>query len=144
MAQQTRLERMARWKRAYDLRQSGLKWREVGAILNVGSDRASWLAHLYEYYRERRQVKDCPMNELTCRIINGLAKKDFNGEFTPKDIAQLTKRDLLDIPNLGKKSIKEIEDWLSRHGYSLRSEPPKFTSRDRNWIDTYEEYHSND
>ncbi len=37
------------------------------------------------------------------------------------DLIQLTERELLKLPNLGKKSLTEVKDSLSTHGFSLGS-----------------------
>lgn len=44
----------------------------------------------------------------------------LNGIGTVEDLAKHTKKDLLKIRGLGKKSIIEVEDLLEKFGYKMR------------------------
>ena len=51
--------------------------------------------------------------ELSVRIINCCGAMDI---YTLAELAQLTAEDVLKFRNCGKKSVKEIEDFLAKHG----------------------------
>jgi hypothetical protein len=38
---------------------------------------------------------------------------------TPEDVAAFSKGDLLRVANCGKKTVKDIEQWLASHGLEL-------------------------
>lgn len=40
-----------------------------------------------------------------------------------KVAAMLTTRDLMHIPNLGKKSREEVKAWVEEHGYTINAIP---------------------
>ena len=46
-----------------------------------------------------------------------------------RDLIQRSKQELLDLPNLGKKSLAEIKDALARHGPALGDSKPRNRSR---------------
>lgn len=52
--------------------------------------------------------------ELSVRSTNALK---YEGIKTVKDLIQMNKKDLLQVPHLGRKSLVEIQDVL--HGYGL-------------------------
>ena len=62
------------------------------------------------------KIKDC---ELSVRPLNCLLREDIR---TVGDLMKRNKPFLRRIPELGKKSLKEIEDMLDRIG-DLRLEP---------------------
>jgi len=135
------LERMERAKKAHDLHASGLTWREVGVELGVGKQRASHLAHLYNYWMKRGNRPESPMHELSGHPLGALSYFFGYKDFTPEQVSKLSKSYLLSLYGLGKTSLKEIEEWLNRHGFKLVDDHPR---RHKNWIDAYEEYHVQD
>lgn len=57
------------------------------------------------------------MSPITIRCKQILFMADI---FTPGDLCARTEEELLKLPNLGRKSINEIKDFLSGHGLSFR------------------------
>jgi DNA-directed RNA polymerase alpha subunit len=41
------------------------------------------------------------------------------GVETPEDAAQFTRQEWLQKPNFGRKSLRELEEWLAGHGMTL-------------------------
>jgi len=56
--------------------------------------------------------------KLTTRVLNGLISKKIE---TLSDLLKITREDLEEIRNLGKKSIEEIDEALKKAGYSLKT-----------------------
>lgn len=61
--------------------------------------------------------KDIKLLELTLRANNCLRCSNIN---TIGDLIKWSKFDLLEVPNLGRKSCAEISDMLERKGLKLR------------------------
>ena len=133
------LKRMERAKKAHDLHASGLTWREVGIELGVGKDRASHLAHLYDYWMKHGNRADSPMNELSGHPFGALHHFFRYKDFTPEQVSKFSRKYLLSLYGLGKVSLAEIEEWLAGHGYKLKQDGP---SPFKGWIEAYEEYHA--
>jgi len=57
--------------------------------------------------------------ELTVRAVNCLATEKI---FSVEDLTKRTESELLKLPNLGKKAIREIKDVLAERGLSLSKE----------------------
>ena len=81
------------------------------------------------------------MEELSGHPFNSLHYHFGYKEFTPEQVSKFSKSYLLNLYGLGKVSLKEIEEWLNRHGFKLIDDLPR---RHKNWIDAYEEYHAQD
>ncbi len=62
---------------------------------------------------------DAPIDELelTVRSANALKSENI---FTIRDLVNLTEKDLMNLPNLGKRSLVEVKEALTTHGYQLR------------------------
>lgn len=54
--------------------------------------------------------------ELTVRSANALKSENI---FTVADLVRLTEEELMNLPNLGKKSLVEVKEALISHGYQL-------------------------
>jgi DNA-directed RNA polymerase alpha subunit len=65
---------------------------------------------------------DSPINdlELTVRTKNCLLAENINYLF---ELVNRTELELLKAPQLGKKSLTEIKDFLTQHGLSLGQDP---------------------
>jgi len=57
--------------------------------------------------------------DLSVRVTNALW---FSDARFVKDILNLSREELLDNRNFGKKSLKELTDWLEENGFSLRQD----------------------
>ena len=64
-----------------------------------------------------------PWDELSVRIRNALS--NVGCEPTPQGVAAYSMEQLLQVPGLGKKSIAELQEWLSRHSMKPEEEKPE-------------------
>lgn len=72
-----------------------------------------------EEVQEKQQETDIPIDQM------GLSVRSFNAlkkihKYTIGDVAQMSKEELEQTKNLGKKSLDEIEEKLKEYGLSLR------------------------
>mgnify|MGYP006401527537 CR=1 FL=1 len=70
-----------------------------------------------EISRKRLLAKSIDEMELTTRSMNCLK---FDGIFTVAELIKWTEVELLKLPNLGKKSLREIKEALHEWGLKLR------------------------
>jgi DNA-directed RNA polymerase alpha subunit len=106
---------------AWELRQTGLTLRAVGEHLGVKAERASQLIEKHERilrWRERHPdgVPDGP--RLSVRAANALRYAGLD-EDHPEEVAKWTAKELLNIPNMGRVSLRDIAVWLDAKGLSL-------------------------
>ncbi len=84
-------------------------WDEVEGISQEGLEKVEEIEGLV---KEKVSIDDLP---LPTRTINALKKADINHL---QDLADKSEEDLLDIKNVGQKSIEEITDLLEKEGLS--------------------------
>jgi len=112
-----------RWGQAYRLRQEGKTFKAIGEILGVSASRASQLALRGDQETKRKAYYDyrtlffseSPDSirtlDLSIRVLNCLRPENIQ---TIKELSAITDNELLRIPNLGKKSLREIKDVLAK------------------------------
>jgi len=83
----------------------------IGGEQNIGEK----LAHAMP---EQNDAKETAMSELklSTRVINALTMR---GLTTLSDILAVAKEDFLEMKNLGKKSVEELEEALAKRGLRL-------------------------
>jgi DNA-directed RNA polymerase alpha subunit len=92
-------------------RRAGLSFSKVAKAHNITRSRAQ------QIYQEALQPKKPPTaaDELTARIRNALVADGC--EVTPEAVRQrYTDVDIKRLPNLGALSLKQLNDWLIKHG----------------------------
>ncbi len=67
----------------------------------------------------RNYTRDVAEYDFSVRLFNCFRQ---SGIETIEQVAEKTEKHLLEIRNLGKKSIREVKGILSKHGYSLKEE----------------------
>lgn len=116
-----------RCEMAERLRNEGLTFRQIGIALNVSLERARQLVLGARRLREQeRKCKSIPWFSLSTRTRNrimyelscGAHSGRLDGFPSPQQVRELVDSGIIprQLPNFGKHSFKEIEEWLSRHG----------------------------
>lgn len=99
-----------RRERALELRKQGKTFREVGEIMGVSAGVARICVIAAERNAKRRDaVKRLWWSGLSRRTAIGLIS--HAGCHCREDVEKLTERELLRVPNLGKRSIAELRLW---------------------------------
>lgn len=111
-----------RQKLAYDLRQSGMIWKDVGKRLGrVTASRAITLARIYEHkIKITAQASTEWEKNLAVRlgridVINRL--RNLGLLKNPRNIARISPQKLLEIKNINRKSLLIIASVLQDFGY---------------------------
>ena len=81
-------------------------------------------------YRIRYKTK--PSKTLTGRTHITLLEE---GIYSIKDLLQKSEQDLLKVPNIGKKEIKEIKDALAQHGFALKPSTEVLDQKVEDYLD---------
>jgi hypothetical protein len=108
-----------RAREAFALRRQGEQLQSIARTLGVSVGRAHQLITIGQEI-ERRQASCDPWDELSARTRNALLADGC--EPTPDGVRKQYRTicgmqyALGRVPNLGKKSIVEINDWLTKHG----------------------------
>ena len=108
-----------RAREALALRRQGEQFQSIARTLGVSAERARQLVTIGQEI-ERRQASRDPWDELSARTRNALLADGC--EPTPEGVRKQYRTicgmqyALGRVPNLGKKSIVEINDWLTQHG----------------------------
>jgi hypothetical protein len=112
---------IARAQQALTMRRRGHTLDEIGDRFGVTRQRALKLVHLGECIEWEHASGD-PWYELSPRIRNALINDECKP--TPNGVRKrYTFRDLKRIPNIGIKSIAELQAWLMRHGKKPIEDP---------------------
>ena len=96
--------------------------RKVGLSSTQVSVICQQAARLEEQMQPQELSDELPVRAYNCLRNMGLAPE----EITPERVAELSPRDLLRLPNFGRVSLKEVRDWLERHGHWW---PPGYSQR---------------
>jgi hypothetical protein len=105
---------IARAQYALTMRRRGSILDDIAEKFGVTRQRALQLVNLGECIEFERASSD-PWYELSARIRNALIEDECKP--TPNGVRKrYTLRELQRIPNLGIKSIAELQAWLIRHG----------------------------
>jgi hypothetical protein len=115
-----------RLDRALALRNAGKTFREIGAEFGVTVERARQMV-LQAGLRRGNWAYN-----LTARARNVLGNY-LDVDVTKMDeleaakavAAALSPRDLLRVPNAGRKTLQEISAWLASHGLAPKESPPR-------------------
>lgn len=107
-----------KYQKAYDLRQSGLTYREIGEQIGVGVERARQICKSYE---RRKRVCDSNMHspwsidslELPRSVRNVLVAEQI---LEISDLEKYGPQDLLKIPNFGPKMLDTLRGALKSKG----------------------------
>jgi hypothetical protein len=108
-------------EQALAMRQTGLTFRQIGEELGVGVERARQLVQK----AERLARQPSWHNALPARVQNFLRNNDLATlpELeAARAVAQITRRELSSIPNLGAGARSALITWLSKHGLRLQTE----------------------
>jgi hypothetical protein len=91
--------------------------RRVGLSNQRVKDICDQAARLEQRMQQPRE----PWEELSTRAINCLRHYERDilkcEDITPEFVATLSPQELLCIPNFGPVSLREVGDWLERHGH---------------------------
>lgn len=108
------------------LRKEGKTFRQIGTALNVSLERARQLVLCAKRMREHEGLhKEIPWFRLSTRTRNRIMYElSFHGylacdEFpSPKLVRELINNKTIhkNLPNFGKLSLQELEQWLRQHG----------------------------
>jgi hypothetical protein len=102
---------------ALALRRSGSTYAEIGAALGLSQARAHQIVRKAERLAlAPRWYDSLPMRAQTFLHNAGLA--ELPEPEAAAAIAQLTRRELLAAPNLGRGACDALVAWLARHGLS--------------------------
>lgn len=107
----------ATWRHelAISLREKGLRFKDIGEIFGVSTTRASQIfrqAEMRKKYKKLQEENPSKYPDLSTRASNAL--KNYGGVTTREEIIALVEAgiDLKSIPNLGKRTEKEILDYV--------------------------------
>jgi hypothetical protein len=105
---------------ALALRQSGATYAEIGAAIGLSLERARRIVRKAERLANDPHWHDnLPARAQTFLHNTGLS--ELPETQAAAELAQLTRRELLSAPNIGKSAAAAIAAWLARHGLTLRS-----------------------
>lgn len=105
-------------QRILALRQDGLTFREIGDALGITMERSRRLvlkAARPLHWSDRLPAR--ARNFLHVRYLDNLPELE-----AAQTIADMTHRDLLAVPNMGRGACSAVIAWLARHGLKLRPE----------------------
>ena|SRR5437899_467019 len=128
------IEQHVRALRALNMRRRGMKLDEIAIEFGVSRERARQLSVIGAEL-ERRMTTFDPWDELNARARNALTANgceptlDGVREFYLRETAHWRSsasqycpslfKFLMRLPNIGKKTAKEIDEWLIRHGKEI-------------------------
>jgi hypothetical protein len=93
-------------------RNSGMTFRQIGRAHGLTTRQVE---NIYAKTLERRRLDGTPAGELSARLRNAIRKDGC--AVTPSDVvAHFTLIDLARMPNVGARCIRELQEWLARHG----------------------------
>jgi hypothetical protein len=106
---------------ALALRHAGATYAEIGQQLGgLSVERARQIVRKAERLTNSpRWFDPLPMRAQTFLRNAGLS--ELPETQAAAELAQLTRRELLSAPNIGKSAAAAIAAWLARHGLTLRS-----------------------
>jgi intein-encoded DNA endonuclease-like protein len=117
-------ERIKLHKRIFDLRNSGYNYSKISKKLNVSYDYARNIYFKMAVKPENTDVISKFQKSLSQRAQNALI--DYFGRIdifiNPNRLADSGKNRLLNINNLGRKTINEIASSLEKHGFLSNKE----------------------
>lgn len=102
--------------------QAGRKMADVGREHGLSGSRVSEIVRgvQQDLLRPRSVLDDLSVRPHNC-LINLFAAEGGKGELSLEWIADHSVSDFLSMENIGKKSVKEIQNLLLKHGLSLKS-----------------------
>lgn len=113
-----RLEPTAREAQIVQARDQGITWRVIAAQHGISKSRAM------ELYNRRKRVEQefqkyrgTPRGELSKRayyVVHNLLGLKMNEDWTKEQLRAIPRETLADHPNCGKKTMVEIDEYLSR------------------------------
>ena len=110
-----------RTKRAFDLRQKGLSFSQIGQDLGIGSERARQTVRKYQRYLKSMEdpfalkIKDLSRLADATRILNALKGNDiYDGD--PEKLPNYKPEDFMKIRGLGTKRVAVIAKALESMG----------------------------
>ena len=112
------------------LRDEGWTYRRLGTAfgLTVGGVRAVlWRRRHRPIPRENFDLSVRAINALRFGLV-GRKSSDLPLKFS--ELSELSYRDVLDLPNVGHVTAREIASVLRRHGIVVRGCPPSFTDNE--------------
>jgi hypothetical protein len=107
--------------RALNARRRGMKLHEIAELIQVNSKEHARQLVKHGERLEFEQLSEDPWYELPVRVRNALSmwydhKQPIPLDDVDKICRGLTMFDLKRIPNIGKKSINDLQTWLVHHG----------------------------
>jgi hypothetical protein len=103
---------------ALHMRDAGLKYREIAALLGVSIEQARGVVLRAQHLRDHPHWGQ----KLSTRLANGLKNTGCNSEdelAVARAAAALGAKRWAATYNFGKKSHAELIEWLTRHGLAL-------------------------
>jgi hypothetical protein len=105
---------------ALALRQDGASYAEIGQKLGVSLERARQIVRKAERLTNSPRLFDpLPMRAQTFLHNAGLTALPETE--AANAVAQLSRREILSAPNIGKGATAAVAAWLARRGLTLRS-----------------------